>query len=111
VRVNPHPVAQLGAVFEVAGEATATAVPILVVESTFVLGERGQASFVHDALRLLLSKRRAWWIAGADGFTWRDGVAPDPHCAFCEGAGLLDREGRPKPAWWAFRQFALGAQL
>ncbi|HET8861652.1 MAG TPA: hypothetical protein VFM94_00190 [Solirubrobacterales bacterium] len=77
------------------------------IESAFVLGERGQASFAHDALRLLLSKRRAWRIAGADWFTWQDGVAADPRCAFCEGAGLLDREGRPKPAWWAFRQFAL----
>jgi hypothetical protein len=80
------------------------------VESAFVVGERGQASFVHDALLLLTSKRRAWRIAGADWFTWQDGAAADPHCAFCEGAGLLDQAGRPKPAWWAFRQFALAAQ-
>jgi hypothetical protein len=80
------------------------------IESAFVLGERGQASFVHDALSLLVSKRRAWRIAGAHWFTWQDGLAADPHCAFCEGAGLLDREGTPKPAWWAFRQFSLRAQ-
>lgn len=76
------------------------------IESAFVLGESGQASFIHDALRLLMSKRRAWRIAGAHWFTWRDADAPDPHCSFCEGAGLLDREGRPKPAWWAFRRLA-----
>lgn len=80
------------------------------IESAFVVGERRQASFVRDALRMLLSKRRRWRIAGADWFTWQDGVAPDPHCAFCEGAGLLDRDGRPKPAWGAFQQFALRAQ-
>lgn len=79
------------------------------VESAFVLGERGQAGFAHDALRLLLAKRRAWRIAGAYWFTWQDGAAADPHCAFCEGAGLLDRAGRPKPAWWAFRGVAAGA--
>lgn len=72
--------------------------------SAFVLGERGQANFVHDAFRLLLSKRRLWRIAGVDWFAWRDNEDADPHCAFCEGAGLLDREGRPKPAWWAFRR-------
>jgi hypothetical protein len=80
------------------------------IESAFVVGERGQASFVRDALRMLLSKRQRWRIAGADWFTWQDGTTADPNCAFCEGAGLVDREGRPKPAWWAFRQFALGAQ-
>lgn len=75
--------------------------------SAFVLGEQGQARFVGDALRLLLSKRRAWRIAAADWFTWQDGTAADLHCAFCEGAGLLDRDGQPKPAWWAFRRVAL----
>lgn len=101
-------------IMDAAGDA---ATPLLVsefgvasqgmVQSVFVRGERGQASFAHDALRLLLSKRRAWRIAGADWFTWQDAEVPDPHCAFCEGAGLLDREGRPKPAWWAFRQLAI----
>jgi polysaccharide biosynthesis protein PslG len=79
------------------------------IRSAFVLGERGQATFVHDALRLLVSKRRTWRIVGAHWFTWQDAVAADPHCAFCEGAGLIDREGRPKPAWWAFRRTATAA--
>lgn len=80
------------------------------IESGFVLGEQGQANFANDALRLLLSKRRAWKIAGADWFTWQDALAADPHCAFCEGSGLFDRDGAPKPAWWAFRRLALAAQ-
>ena len=57
---------------------------------------------MHDALRLLLAKRRSWRIAGVYWFTWQDAAAADPHCAFCEGAGLFDRDGKPKSAWWAF---------
>lgn len=79
------------------------------IASVFVLGDAGQAAFVHGALRLLAAKRRAWRISGAHWFTWQDAAVPDRHCAFCEGAGLLDREGRPKPSWWAFRRFALAA--
>lgn len=80
-----------------------------VIPSAFVLGPEGQARFARDALRLLLSKRRAWGIVGADWFTWRDGLVPDRHCSFCEGAGLIDAEGRPKPAWGAFRRVAAAA--
>jgi hypothetical protein len=41
------------------------------------------------------------------GFTWRDGGdGADPHCVFCEFAGLFDAEGAAKPAWRAFRQIA-----
>lgn len=83
------------------GVASAGAIP-----SAFVRGEHGQAAFLHGALDLLLAKRRAWRIAGVDWFTWQDAPRPDPHCAFCEGAGLLDLRGRPKPAWWAFKQLA-----
>jgi hypothetical protein len=79
------------------------------IESAFVRGERGQANFVHEALRLLLAKRREWRIAGAHWFTWQDSEAADPYCSFCEGAGLLDREGKPKPAWWAYRQVSTTA--
>jgi hypothetical protein len=79
------------------------------IPSAFVLGAEGQARFAREALRLLLSKRRAWRIIGADWFTWEDGLVPDPHCSFCGGAGLLDAAGRAKPAWWAFRQVAIAA--
>jgi hypothetical protein len=88
--------------------------PLLVTEmgvasqghypSAFVKGPTGQAEFLRGAYARLLEMRRRWRIAGVDWFTWRDVSRPDPHCAFCEGAGLLDVSGRPKPAWWAFRQ-------
>jgi hypothetical protein len=111
--------AQVKEVREIMNSAGDSVTPLLVSEfgvasqgtfpSVFVLGERGQANFAHDAMRLLLSKRRTWRLAGAYWFTWQDGPAADIHCSFCEGAGLFDREGKPKPAWWAYRQMALSA--
>jgi hypothetical protein len=92
--------------------------PLLVTElgvasrgeypSAFVKGLDGQAEFLRAAYVRLLKLRRRWRIAGVDWFTWQDVSQPDPHCAFCEGAGLLDASGRPKPAWWAFRQVTAG---
>lgn len=78
--------------------------------SAFVKGLEGQAEFLRAAYARLLAMRRHWRIAGIDWFTWRDMSQSDPHCAFCQGAGLLDISGRPKPAWWAFRQAVKAAQ-
>jgi hypothetical protein len=88
------------------GVASAAAEP-----TPFDRGPRGQASFLRRALGLLLAERRAWRIAGVDWFSLEDGAAVDPHCAFCEHAGLLRRDGGPKPAWWAFRRLVREAQL
>ena len=95
---------------EAAGDA---ATPILVTElgvassgtipSPFVLGEAGQAEYLRGAFSALLAKRRAWRVAGVDWFTWRDGVEADIHCGFCQGAGLVDLDGRAKPAWYAYK--------
>jgi hypothetical protein len=74
------------------------------ISSEFVLGVNGQADFVRRAFGLLLHERQRGPIAGVDWFTWQDTAAPDPHCSFCQGAGLFDLAGRPKPAWAAFRQ-------
>lgn len=77
--------------------------------NAFDKGPRGQASFLRRALRLVVSKRHLWRIAGIHWFTWQDSLAPDPHCVFCEYGGLLDRAGSPKPAWWAFKRVVAGA--
>lgn len=94
-------------------EAGDSATPILITElgvassgtlpSAFVEGEAGQAEYLRQSFAALLAKRRAWRIAGIDWFTWRDGPQPDVHCGFCQGAGLLDLAGRPKPAWYAYK--------
>ncbi len=74
--------------------------------SAFVEGEDGQAEFLRDAYERLLRMRHRWRIAGAYWFTWRDVETADPHCAFCQGAGLLRVNGTAKPAWFAYRRIA-----
>jgi polysaccharide biosynthesis protein PslG len=74
--------------------------------SAFVEGEEGQAAFLHEAYERLLWMRRRWRIAGAYWFTWRDVEKADPHCSFCQGAGLLRPDGTAKPAWFALRRIA-----
>ena len=95
---------------EAAGDART---PILVTElgvassgdlpTAFIIGAAGQAEYLRRSFAALLAKRRAWRIAGIDWFTWRDQLAPDPHCGFCQGAGLFDLNGAAKPAWHAYK--------
>lgn len=66
----------------------------------------GQAAVVRRAYRLLLRRRGRWRIADVDWYSWQDGEE-DPHCVFCQHAGLFDREGDPKPAWRVYRRLAL----
>jgi polysaccharide biosynthesis protein PslG len=75
-----------------------------VFPNAFDKGPVGQAAFLRRALSLVARNRRRWRIAGVDWFTWQDSGAADPHCVFCEFAGLFDASGEPKPAWDAFRR-------
>jgi hypothetical protein len=79
--------------------------------SVFVKGFDGQARFLQEAFTRLLRMRHRWRIAGVDWFTWQDQPSPDPHCSFCQGAGLFDLAGEPKPAWFAYRQAVRAARL
>jgi hypothetical protein len=98
----------------VAGGAGAK--PLLVTEfgvashgdypSAFVEGEQGQARFLRAAYERLLRMRRRWHIAGAYWYTWQDEADADPHCGFCQGAGLLRLDGTAKPAWFAYQRLA-----
>jgi hypothetical protein len=72
--------------------------------SAFVLGEKGQASFLRRAYARLLQMRHRWRIAGAYWYTWEDEADPDVHCAFCQGAGLFRLDGTAKLAWSAYRE-------
>ncbi|HTT96342.1 MAG TPA: glycosyl hydrolase [Solirubrobacterales bacterium] len=86
--------------------------PIIVTEfgvassgdypSAFVVGEAGQAEFLHFAYARLVQMRHRWRIAGAYWYAWQDEAEPDPHCAFCQGAGLFRLDGSPKPSWRAY---------
>lgn len=72
--------------------------------STFVKGPVGQARFLQGAFARLLAMRARWRLVGVDWFTWRDQPAADRRCSFCQGAGLFDVDGNPKPAWWALKR-------
>jgi polysaccharide biosynthesis protein PslG len=87
------------------GVASASQLP-----TGFNWGLKGQAAFLRQAFRLLLDFRQRWHVAGVDWYAWRDMPGSDPHCVFCQHAGLLDSAGRPKPAWWAFRRIATGGR-
>jgi hypothetical protein len=76
----------------------------------FAKGLRGQARYVTRTLGMLVGLRRRWRIAGVDWFSWQDG-ALDPHCAFCEFAGLTRLDGAPKPAWRALQRVVRQSQL
>jgi hypothetical protein len=80
------------------------------VRTPFDRGLRGQARFLRRALGLLLRERRPWRIAGVAWFSWKDG-RHDPHCPFCQHAGLLKRNGAAKPAWRAYRKLVVRARL
>jgi hypothetical protein len=70
----------------------------------FNRGLKGQASFLRQAYRLLLGARHRWHIVGVDWYAWQDMGASDPHCVFCEFAGLFDSSGGVKPSWRALKQ-------
>jgi hypothetical protein len=94
--------------------------PLLVTEfgvasggaypSAFVVGEEGQARFLRNAYERLLSMRHRWRIAGAYWYTWQDEAQADPHCGFCQGAGLLRLDGTAKPAWFVFQRVIASAR-
>ena len=79
------------------------------VPTGFDLGLDGQASFLRRSFHLLLENRRRWRIAGIDWFSWQDVASWEKQCSFCQYAGLIDRGGRPKPAWAAYRSVVAGA--
>jgi hypothetical protein len=94
--------------------------PLLVTEfgvashgdypSAFVEGEVGQARFLRAAYGRLLAMRHRWRIAGAYWYAWQDEAKADPHCGFCQGAGLLRLDGTAKPAWFAYQRLAAAAR-
>jgi hypothetical protein len=79
--------------------------------SAFVRGALGQAEFLETAFARLLAMRHRWRIAGVYWFTWQDQPRPDPHCSFCQGAGLVDLSGAAKPAWTSYRRAVARARL
>jgi Glycosyl hydrolase catalytic core/Beta-galactosidase len=70
-------------------------------------GRSGQAKLLQKAFQLTLQKRHKWGIDRLLWFDWRDPPKGGPlGCSFCPSAGLLKSNGRPKPSYRRFKQFA-----
>jgi hypothetical protein len=74
-----------------------------------VVGKKGQASRLKRALKLLVKKRNAWNILGVYVYLWRDFDPSLSACRWCPGAGLVKKNGKPKPARRAVRGVIRGA--
>ena len=67
-------------------------------------GLRGQRKILQQSMKLFASKRKTWRVAHVYWFFWRDPPQSSSHnaCSFCESAGLLKNDRRPKPAYKAY---------
>ncbi len=72
----------------------------------FEKGPMAQADYLERAWALLLANRRRWNLRAAFWFTWQDIPAATTRCGFCDSAGLLDLDGRPKGALNRFARLA-----
>ena len=70
-------------------------------------GLAGQKRMLKKSFRYVLKKRRALKLERLFWFNWRDPRAgARVGCSFCDSAGLLRHNRRPKPAYRVFRSFA-----
>jgi polysaccharide biosynthesis protein PslG len=70
-------------------------------------GRRGQKRMLQRSFKLVLHKRSRWHVGRLFWFDWRD-PAPGTRgdCSFCDSAGLLRYNHKPKPSYHAFKRFA-----
>jgi polysaccharide biosynthesis protein PslG len=72
-------------------------------------GLSGQERMLSGSFELILDHRESWHVERLFWFDWRDPPKGTPQaCSFCSSAGLLERNGEPKPAWSAYKSFATG---
>ena len=70
-------------------------------------GLNGQKRMLKTSFRLLLHKRKHWRLKAVQWYTWRDPARTGNHpvCTFCDSAGLLRHNRKPKPAYRAYKHF------
>jgi Glycosyl hydrolase catalytic core len=73
--------------------------------TAFEKGPRGQVRELTQAFNVIRRMRRSARIKRIFWFAWDDLAGT---CNFCDSAGLVTQGGRPKPAWFRYRAFALG---
>jgi hypothetical protein len=110
VAVHPYAETPRKVLAKVRIAAKTARVPLLVTElgwatdgspDSMVVGRRQQANRLKRTLRLLASERRALRLEGVDVYDLRD-LGAGSHWG--NWAGLLSRDGQPKPSYWALRQ-------
>lgn len=67
--------------------------------SPSVVGRKGQARNLTEGLGLLVGKRKVWNVRGVLIYTWKDFAPGSLACQWCSYAGLVNRKGKPKPAY------------
>jgi hypothetical protein len=74
-----------------------------------LLGVKGQARMLRQALNLLVATRGRYNLQRVIWFTWKDIPAgAGGRCYLCESAGLFSAGGAPKPSWREFTRIAGG---
>lgn len=63
-----------------------------------------QARMLRKAFTRFLRRADRWRLRGAYWYAWRDTSRRSDVCAWCPGAGLLDKHGSPKPAYRELRR-------
>jgi polysaccharide biosynthesis protein PslG len=78
-------------------------------DGAFNVGLRGQKRMLKRSFRLILHRRKLWRIQRVYWFDWRDPAGPSGPvtCSFCISAGLFKHDRTAKPAWQAYKRFAL----
>jgi hypothetical protein len=72
-----------------------------------VKGWRGQARILRNSYKALLERAQRWRIRGVWWYAWQDNPPETGFiCRWCPGAGLLDVDGKRKPAWRAMKKLA-----
>jgi hypothetical protein len=66
----------------------------------------GQARLLRLTYARLLDLSERWGIRAVYWYAWRDTERGQSVCGWCPWAGLLDRVGRKKPAYWELRSIA-----
>jgi hypothetical protein len=67
-----------------------------------------QKNLLVNSFKLLRSHRTSWNVAGVTWYSFRDPVNTAGQCTFCLSSGLVKKDFKPKPAWFAYVKFTGG---
>jgi hypothetical protein len=73
---------------------------------SLVTNRRGQAHLLGTVFGELLRRAAALDLRGIYWYAWRDTTREESVCGWCAAAGLIDAQGRGKPAFGRLRQIA-----